>query len=1412
MIVGELVGALLAPGSAAAQPEPFVREAWTVRDGMPVNAVTALLQSRDGYVWVGTFDGLARFDGMRFVLFNAATSAGLPSNRIVRLTETRDGALWVLTEELQLVRFRDGAFTHFGPARGLTERVFAVHEGADGTLWVGTERGLGTVRGERFARVAPETVRGEVRTIVGRADGSTWAGTAEGGLFRVAGGTAMALAVGTALGAEQVLALYEDPRGALWIGTNRGVWRWPDAPAPDRAPEPVRVLRTGDQRSVAFRASPRTGEVWVQTPSRVYRMGSGVPVVAQAFPGTVFGSAIPLPDSAGRMLYAAGPELHREGRRIHTLDSTAVRGTAGATWISAALLDREGSLWLGTRGAGLYRLRPAPFRVIGAAEGLPDPNIYTVYEDRAGTVWVGSLGGHVSRVVDGRVAGGGVPARRDYWVRSYLQDRQGRLWIGDAVGVRVCALPDLRCAAPPADPIGAAAVLAMHEDAGGALWFGTTGGLFRLDAGGWHRFGPADGTPAAPVRAFRATTDGALWMGTAGGGLARYHDGRFRLVTTASGLPSDQVRALHADPEGWLWVGTEGRGLARVDPREWGDGRAGGRIVSYRVRDGLFDEVVHQILPDDAGRLWMSSNRGIFRVDRGELHAFADGRLARLHSTGYTERDGLRNREANGGSQPAGVRTRDGRLWFATQDGVAVVDPAAVARNRVPPGVVVEQVTAGSAVLPVTGAAPLALGTDQRDLEIAYTALTFLAPASVRFRYRLDPYDADWVDAGERRRAFYTRVPPGRYTFRVAASNNDGVWNARGATLTLTLAPQPWETPAFRWLVVLGLGLALGAGVAGGFSWRVRRLRARTRELALLVDARTGELRASEAQLRARNAQLAELHEARSRLFANLSHEFRTPLTLILGPVRGMVDGRHGPLPAPARAQGELVLRNGRRLLRLINQVLDLAKLQAGAMALERRPVDLAAFVRATALAFAPLAEGRGVALRVHEGPAPVGASVDPDQLEKVVLNLLSNALKFTEPGGSVEVAVAADGDAAVLRVRDTGVGIAPDRLPRVFDRFFQADASSTRRYEGTGIGLALAKELVELHGGTIDVESAPGVGSTFTVRLPRVAADEGAGWDADAPGAPTVTAEHTVGAFETGMEVEGAAGEDRTTVLVVDDNPDVRAYVRSVLAGAYRVLEAADGAEALVVARAALPDLIVADVMMPELDGLGLGRALKADAMTDAIPVVLLTARAAPEDQVAGLGTGADAYLVKPFDPAVLEATVAGLLAQRRRLRVRFGQTAVAAPVAVPVETLGEAPVAAVPVEEVPADAPTAVEAPADPVPAAPSALERRLRALVVARLTDDTLSPESLAAAAGLSYHQLYRGLRDELHTTPSRFVRGVRVECAAELLRQGAGSVTEVAYAVGFASLSYFSRAFQERFGVAPSTFRHQAGGPD
>jgi CheY-like chemotaxis protein len=584
-----------------------------------------------------------------------------------------------------------------------------------------------------------------------------------------------------------------------------------------------------------------------------------------------------------------------------------------------------------------------------------------------------------------------------------------------------------------------------------------------------------------------------------------------------------------------------------------------------------------------------------------------------------------------------------------------------------------------------------------------------------------------------------------------------------------------------------------------------------------MVGRRTAEL-ATEKEVTARQASaLAELDRAKDRFFANISHEFRTPLTLILGPLADLSEGRHGVLPAPVAGQLAMMRRNAQRLLRLINQVLDLTRLESGELALDLAPADLAATGRATTASFAPLAERRGIALTFRAPAGAVPVRLDVPQFEKVLLNLLSNAFKFTEPGGRVSVRITVDDGAAMLAVRDTGVGIAPALLPRVFDRFFQADGSATRRHEGSGIGLSLARELAELHGGSIHVESAPGEGSTFTVRLPldltAGGADDGAAEPGGAEpaglegpfGAPasggTTVADGSLGdAASAGVGVAGGAldtdaGEedapdgDRTTVLVVDDNADVRAYVRSVLAVTYRVLEAADGEAGLELARAALPDLVLADVMMPRLDGLALARALGEDPATDGIPVVLLTARAGPRDEVAGLATGADDYITKPFDRLVLEARVANLIATRRRLRERYRREGMPAP----------------PPEPPPVVPPSSVREP-DPAPPAaprePSALERRLRAVVEARLLDPDLTPETLATAVALSYQQLYRRLKDELDATPSHFIRTVRVERAAGLLRDGAGSVTEVAYAVGFNSLSHFNRCFRERFGVAPS----------
>jgi signal transduction histidine kinase/ligand-binding sensor domain-containing protein/CheY-like chemotaxis protein/AraC-like DNA-binding protein len=1357
------------PAGSALPRDAYVQESWSVENGLPVNSVTALLQGKDGYLWIATFDGLVRFDGVRFTVFNASTSPGLPSNRIAWMQQTRDGTLWIETEQHQLVRFRSGVFTALTPPNVDALLPMKVLEDQRGTTWVASSRGLGVVRGDTLVPVAPETVRGVVSSVVERRDGSVWVTTRHDGVLRIDGERATRIIAPVSFGGDSLVALFEDRNNTLWISGDRNVWRWRDS------------------LSLALRTPTNFG-------FELFQHRNAADLVAS----TNFG--VYLLDSAGMSrVYDAGSQgrgytygLVFEGPSGHvhfTSQRTIFRITPNGTGqpsvsavvtlpsgISSAALDHEGSLWVGTQDRGLYRIKPAAARVIGDGKGAGS-NIYPVLATRDGAVWYGTASGDVVRIADGeqRIVPG-IDGR--LWVRSFLEDHDGRVWVG-ADGLFACATRPLQCKRAPGDQPSETVtrgIVAMHEDSAG-LWIGTARGLYRYERETWRLINAAD-APTTQVRVIQRTKDGALWMGTSGQGVARFKDGVFRFVSTADGVAA-HVRSLYEDADGWLWIGTEGRGLARIDPREWSDPNRRGRVISIQRKDGLFDDAVHQILGDDFGRLWMNGNRGVSWVERNALLAFADGRLTRVTATSYTERDGLRNREGNGGSAPAGSRTSDGLLWFPTQNGVAVFDPANVSRNTVPPPVAVEHIVASGDTLR-TDTDTLTLGGGRRDLEIAYTGLSFVAPANVRFKYRLDPYDPDWVDAGSRRTAFYTRVPPGHYTFRVMASNNDGVWNEQGARVAVELPPRLYETTGFR-VVLVATILGLSALLV---RLRIQRLRSRATELQTVVATRTRELRD-------RNAQLAELHESRSRLFANLSHEFRTPLTLILGPLRSLLDGRHGNLTSSVREQGDLMLRNGQRLLRLINQVLDLSRLQAGAVTLDKRVQDLVAFARATTQAFAPLAERRRIALTVRADAHSIPMAFDGEQLEKVLLNLLSNALKFTEPGGNVEVSVAALGAWATITVRDSGVGIAPDQLRHVFDRFYQADASTTRRYEGSGIGLALARELVDLHGGGITVESTVGHGSVFTVRLPaepnavlpahengssspavrNIATDEqpiviDAERPDDVDTEAVITLEHSLG--------------DRTTVLLVDDNADVRTFVRSLLSADYRVLEAPDGHAGLASAKRELPDLIIADVMMPGLDGLALGRALKDDPMTDAIPVVMLSARVASEDQVAGLETGADAYLLKPFDPAVLTATVTGLLSQRRRLRERFRRG---------VEAIRGS------TSDLP---PTSVPSPGD------SAIARRLRPLVEARLTDPSLDPNKLAAAAGLSYHQMYRALREELGVSPSRFIRTVRVECAAVLLQRGAGSVTEIAYSVGFDSLSHFSRSFTERFGAAPSAF--------
>jgi signal transduction histidine kinase/ligand-binding sensor domain-containing protein/DNA-binding response OmpR family regulator len=1367
----------------------FVHEVFTAADGLPAAGIAQMLQTRDGFLWLATFDGLVRFDGARFETFDSERLPALGSNRIFNLAEGRDGALWARTEQGHLVRFANGVFTACpAPTAGRADcslqeagaPVYTLLQ-ADrtGALWAGGPGGVFRVEGSGLREDPGLKVPAAVQSVFLDRAGGLWVGTRDA-LWRRGGGSERGLeriALPPGRFPLDFPTVAVDDAGETWIG----------------APDAVGKLRGGAFLPVlpgkgTVGEDPRGG-IWIAFPDRLIHVrGSdrrevwsepASPLLMNPLHGIRIGPG-------GDVWAGVSKTLTHDGR-------TALRLSSEVGGISAVTLGRDGTVWVATMRRGeLHALRPA--RVTTFAEGLPSPIVYPIYEDHQGTIWAGGLD-FLAALTPGaeRFRSFPNPAGPGQSVYAFLRDRAGTFWVGTSRGLYTLGADGFKPAGDERNRNLAAA--AIFEDSAGGLWVGTENGLFHREplaqGGRWTWLRPENGLPFPWIRVIRQTPDGALWIGTNGGGVIRLAGGRFTAATHAQGLASDLVRSIYLAPDGRLWIGTENRGLSRLDPTSIGRPE-GPRIALVGTRQGLPSRGVHQIVADGLGNLWMSSNDGIFRARLEDLNAVADGRLPRLETVVYTERDGMAVREANGSVQDAGLRDRQGRIWFPTQAGVVRLDPRRLLRPTPPPPVYIEGLRLGEEESPVGPA--LRLLPPRRSFALEFTAPSFLAPERQRFRFRLAPYDRDWIDAGSRREASFTQVPPGRYRFEVKAAGPDGGWSPP-ATLPIEVVPRFYET---GWFQALCAALAAAAVFGLVRAWDARQ-RAGRQQLARLVAERTATIARQAEKLR-------ELDDLKSQFFANVSHELRTPLTLTLGPLQDALDGRFGPLSEDLADQIQVALSNAQRLLGLVDQLLDVARLSAGRLRLRLRRGDAAAAVRLRVEAFLPLAERRGIELSLAAPAEPVAAWFDEVQIEKVFDNLLGNALKFTPRGGGVEVTVAPvtaavpPGDEPVdlveIGVRDNGPGIPADQLDRIFERFYQVEATTERRWPGAGIGLALARQLAELHGGALTVESAEGEGARFTVTLRRDRAQLPAAFldeildetrdeaprqrerrPAGIPALPSETPDEPMRPH--GLE-DFDRETDRTTVLVVDDHPDVRAYVRRHLEPDYRVVEAADGAEGLKQARRFVPDLVISDVMMPGMDGSALLRALREDPELEFIPVVLLTAKASAESRVQGFREGVDDYLVKPFDPRELKARADNLIASRKRLLARF-ETRPARPLRVSEVN----------------------------VTSADEAFLARVQATVEERLGDSDLTVEGLAEALACDRSYLLRKLRALNGETPSGLIRSFRLQRAEQLLRARAGAVSEVAYAVGFKSVAHFSNAFQERYGERPSAFaaRHR-----
>lgn len=996
-------GALSSPASlstsaSALGPAPagYRIDAWTSENGLPQNSVHAMVQTRDGYLWLATSGGLVRFDGVAFTIVGSGARDGLRSIRIRALIEDHTGALWIGTESAGLSRYANGHFTHYTRREGLpADTVSFLHEDAQGRVWFATEFGLGCIENGRV-RVytdADGLPFLAVTVIASDRHGTVWVGTLHG-LARLEGNRFRTIAIraGTAT-LNYVQAILQRRDGSLWIGSDIGIMRI--------AGDEIVHYTTSDGlpgNSVRCLLEDADGHLWIATDDGL-------------------------------------AQFHEGAERLFTAYTRADGLSENA--VSCLLQDREGVVWAGTNTGGLNRLKPRSMIAYGRAEGIPGGAVVPITQDADGTIWIGLTCGGLVRYREGTFTTFGMKdGLKSDCVWSLLPAREGGLWVGTWGGGFFRFKDGVFTQYSEAQGLSHNAASALYEDPDGVLWIGTASGLNRFEHGTFRVYKTGDGLLHDEVRYITRDRDGALWIGTSGG-ISVLRDGRFRNYTTDDGLSYPIVREIHQTEDGAMWIGTYGGGLNRFKD---------GVFTRYTTREGMFENIVSRILDDGHGNFWMTGNNGIARVSRRELEDFAAGKIGSITSFAYGVPDGMHSNECNGGGQPAGWKAQDGTLWFPTQKGVVTIDPKHLARNPVPPPVVIEQVlidrrpqdheTNGIDVPP--GAS---------DLEIQYTGLSFAAPERVRFRYKLAGLDDHWIEAGTRRVAYYSHVPPGRYTFTVLASNGDGVWNETGATLAVRIIPPFYRT---RWFMTLA-GAAVVGLVLLTYERRIRTL-TRARQLQ-----ETFSRRLIESQERERKRVAAELHDSLSQ-------------TLVVIKNRALVSLQTPDDPRRAFDQMDEIAEAATAAIDEVKEI----SYNLRPYHLDRLGLTKAIDAMIDKVADTPQSRGdAGVrftkALDSLDDVFPKEAEIN---VYRIVQECVTNIIKHAH-ATEASVTMMRDNGVVSVTIRDNGKGFVPH----------SKDAGANGN-EPRGFGLIGIAERARLFGGEPQIHSVPGQGTTIHMTL----------------------------------------------------------------------------------------------------------------------------------------------------------------------------------------------------------------------------------------------------------------------------------------------------------------------------------------
>lgn len=1322
-------------------------------------------------------------------------------------------------------------FINISVNEGLSQStIFSIYQDENGFMWFGTRGGgLNKYNGYDFSVFMNQPdVEGSISdntvpAILQDSHGVLWVGTSRGGINRFDLNTERFISYHLELNSEitqdqslAVRCIYEDHSGDIWIGTNQMVYffnREADRfdPVMTEAPFPVKGT-TGI-------CEDKEGYLYFSTWDRLIRYHPEQKTYAQlTFPidpySDIGGRINPLLlDSQNRLWMGAPGGLRMvevdKGFNFSSELIDQIEWPQAFHYVRTIKETRDGILWFGTQ-EGLYAFDRKDSVLKAYRTEADNPasllhnSIYSLYEDNVGTLWVGTWSGlsildkrkynfnHYAHLyndpnsLSNNVVSSFVEDTKGTWigteqgglnflntertefniykhdpddpeslpdnnVKTVFMDSKRNLWIGTFSGGLSLHLGNGKFR----NFLDGHSIYTVIEGPDEKLYFGGRTGLFVMDlltmqvsrrvfprSAGMRRI-------ESFVNVLYLDSKDRIWIGTTVDGIYLFDPVRSMLKqftssqTDTTSISGDNVITICEDEQQRVWIGTHS-GLNRFNDDTYSFDRMNPRM-------GFNDYTINGILTDDDGKLWISTNNGIYSYEKS-----SNG----LRHFDYL--DGLQSNEFNRGSC---YKNSKGELFFGGVNGFNVFHPKEINRNPdAPPVVITDLKLFNESVVPGAKNSPLekniletseiVLNHHQSSFSFEFVALNYLIPDKNAYKYILEGYEDTWNYAGRTRSATYMNLDPGTYTFHVTASNNDNVWNETGAIMKVRVKAPYYATPVAMLIYFIVLSVALFV--------LIRIVRFRTeKENELMLE-------------RAEKARIKELNLKRLQFFTNISHEFRTPLTLIAGPLDKLISGKY---THQTDYLLQLMKSNVNRMLRQVNQLMDFRKLENDKMMLRVQQKNMAKFLSQIVLGFEDMANSKMIELRYKSTGHPAENTeqwFDVGILDKVVYNLLSNAFKFTPEEGIIEVSLSLGDDMATIEVRDTGKGIEQDKVKRIFERYY----SDSKDNISTGIGLSLSKRLIDLHRGNIEVESEMGNGAKFIVTIPiskaafsedEISESEN-NFVLERPGLDALPSSVPL------AEAYSETGANNQVILIVEDNPEMSSYLANHFSN-YKLLMAENGKEGLKMAKESIPDIIVSDVMMPEMNGIDFCKAVKKEFLTSHIPVILLTAKAAIDEKIEGLeATGADAYVEKPFDPEYLSVLIRNLLSQRRALIEKF--SGLASDALKPEEVADENQI-----------------------------FLQKINKIVYDNISDSSFAVDQLLVEIGMSRSQIYRKFKAISDKNPSEYIRILRLQYACDLLQQNGHTISEIAYMSGFGNISYFNTCFKRHFGVSPGKYKSE-----